>query len=111
MTIREHMDRTFLLLGDEAAEVHLFLDSYFPLWPTSAHRVLLHHAMGIALAEKRFGDVGARAAAVHVMDDFGFIPAGPAEVAELVPIYPSQSHGIILELEVLYGTDFGIEES
>lgn len=111
MRLEDHMIRTLAEHGTQAAEIHIFMDQYFRVWPCAAHRVMLHHRTGVDLVAKRSGEWARGPALTHVKDDFGFVPEGPAEVLSMVNAWPSQVVCLISELERVYGTDFGIEET
>ncbi len=88
MTRVEHIIRCQAVLGKPWAEVHDFLDGYFRVMPYDAHRVLLHHALGIELCVRKLGEDARPAAELHVRDDFGgIVPAGPQKVMNAVLVF------------------------
>lgn len=66
----EHRKECLMKLGNEWAEVHVWLDEfardYFP-WP--GHRQIRHHKEGVEEVRKKWGDEAARAAELHIIAD------------------------------------------
>ena len=82
-----HAERTVKKFGgvvEDYLKIHDFFDESKSCHPAMEHRMVTHHAYGIFLAEKLFGnfivnadgrrvsvrDVGEQ----HIIDDLGFIP-------------------------------------
>jgi len=80
----EHEARSLDILGKPWTEIHAWLDQYFDECPGSAHRVILHHRPGLELGVSRFGEAALPVLELHLMDDFGFIPRSPEEVARMM---------------------------
>lgn len=78
---KEHEQRCLEVLGKPWPEVHKWLDQFFFHTPTLAHRIVLHHQLGIELGVKQFGEESRKALELHLRDDFGRILPGPFEVA------------------------------
>lgn len=66
--ILDHSTDCERLLGQPWAEVHAFLDQYFATYGP-AHRLLLHHQLGVVLIIKRFGEAARPAAELHILRD------------------------------------------
>jgi len=77
----DHEDHCLEILGKPWPEVHKWLDHYFIQVRGMAHRILLHHQMGIELGVTKFGEDARAALELHITDDFGRILNGPIEVA------------------------------
>lgn len=73
----EHEDRCIAQLGQPFPEVHNYIDQYFFRYKSYSHRVILHHAMGIAHLRRRLGDYSKSSAELHVIDDIGALPTSP----------------------------------
>lgn len=77
--------------------VHQWFDATKSVIPDNRHRMLLHHSLGILLAEQVFGPVirldgGGRVfvrdiGTQHVLEDLGFVPT-PAECLAGLPLVP-----------------------
>jgi len=57
-------------LGEDFAQVHLWLDELFNEYGIT-HRKYGHHVEGVEEIRNRWGDKAARAAEIHIMRDFG----------------------------------------
>lgn len=58
-------------------EVNSRIDQFahFPNWDTlSVHRKFLHHKEGIEYFRKIYGEIGAKAAEMHIRQDCGHVP-------------------------------------
>ena len=85
----QHIMRCMAILGPPWSQVHDFLDQFFPQFGGEAHRIVLHHALGIELCVSRFGEAARAAANLHVKDDLGgVVPQGPQEVADGIEVWP-----------------------
>lgn len=73
MDIEAHCRRCRELLGTEWREVHVYLDE-FAKQNILTHRMLRHHREGVEEVRRLFGDEAARAAELHITDDWGFVP-------------------------------------
>jgi len=70
MKFEEHCKESKLLLGNEFAPVHRWLDEFAGKPPFGMrHRRMRHHLAGIEEARKLFGDSGAEAARQHIISD------------------------------------------
>lgn len=83
----DHEKHCIEVLGIAYKLIHEFLDQYYLQFRSVFHRCALHHRQGIELTVKMFaekyGEEGARAAAeLHIMDDFGRIPADWTDMDE-----------------------------
>ncbi len=79
----EHIARCLKVLGPGQGwpEVHDFLDQYFDDAPGSAHRIILHHKMGVEIVVQKFGEAARAAAELHIRDDLGGeLPENPQDV-------------------------------
>ncbi len=88
-----HRDSSKLRFGKPYAEVHAFLDQFFPRY-WAAHRRLLHNRLGVALIAARFGEEAGTVAEVHILEDLlarhkhpDLDPAGDKwqELRQLIP--------------------------
>ena len=69
----EHCQDCARLLSDRCEEVNHWIDGMFKrLGPM--HRFVRHHTLGVEEAEKLFGEIGRKAAIVHILKDCGRIP-------------------------------------
>lgn len=66
--LHEHIADCQRLLGQPWSEIHAYLDQYFATYGL-AHRLLLHHHLGVALIVKRFGEAARPAAELHILRD------------------------------------------
>lgn len=77
----EHEAHCLEILGKPWPEVHRWIDRYYLLAPVFAHRIVLHHQLGIELGVAELGENARAALELHVRDDFGRILPGPFELA------------------------------
>jgi hypothetical protein len=79
MRIAEHEKHCKQELGKPFTNVHRFLDQFASKYNMSmAHRMILHHRLGVEAAGLEFGSDAKEAAKLHVRDDLrGLLPAGP----------------------------------
>lgn len=72
--IKNHCEDCEALLGDACLEVHEFLDQYAPFFPIRVfyeyHRGFLHNSYGLSLIEGRWGELGKKAAMIHLVRDW-----------------------------------------
>jgi len=75
--IHVHEYDCLMKLGDKYTQVHEWLDEYTKEYPIyefgQYHRKFRHHRKGIEEVRSIWGDGAARAAEIHILDDFGFI--------------------------------------
>lgn len=83
-SLEEHEEHSLEILGAPWTEVHEWFDQYFDEVPGAAHRVILHHRLGLALGVQLFGEQSRPALERHLLDDFEFIPDGPEDVARMM---------------------------
>ncbi|TVM14023.1 hypothetical protein DPQ33_17985 [Oceanidesulfovibrio indonesiensis] len=79
MRIEEHAKRCEQELGKPFTEVHCFLDQFAMKYNMSmAHRMILHHRLGVEVVGLEFGPEAKEAAKLHIRDDlWGLLPTGP----------------------------------
>ncbi|WP_338667344.1 hypothetical protein [Pseudodesulfovibrio methanolicus] len=112
MILEDHMQSTREKLGNEFEELHIAIDDYYMEFRSSLHWVILHHQLGIEKMVERFGESCRSAAEVHITDDFGFVPAGPADSRLLKHVYfngPWDLEHAEEVLEKVYGQSFDLE--
>jgi DNA-binding GntR family transcriptional regulator len=68
MKLEDHEQMTIQLLGEPFTAVHLWLDELFPRIG-ARHRRVRHHLQGIVEVRRRWGNVAAEAARLHIIDD------------------------------------------
>lgn len=112
MDREKHSARTQEALGRPWPEVHDYLDQYAPLMPARlAHRVLLHHALGVEKCVAEFGEDARPAAELHIRDDFGGeIPATPQAVTDRMEIWQSDLGLINRTLKALGWTEISLRQ-
>ena len=77
----KHCQDCIKVLGKPYDEVHAFLDQYFAKLGPLKHRQELHHKHGIAMVRAKFGDEAAKAAEIHIREDFlGYLPEDSHDV-------------------------------
>lgn len=69
----EHCQDCIKALGEPYENVHRWLDAFFPVYGFD-HRPERHHDEGIKEVRQIWGDGAARAAEIHILKDYGFIP-------------------------------------
>lgn len=80
-SLNKHRQDCYEKLGKPFDEVHIFLDQYFNKLGPEKHRQELHHKHGIAMVRAKFGDEAAKAAEIHIREDFfGFLPEDSHDV-------------------------------
>jgi hypothetical protein len=75
MKYQDHCKECEEKLGKPWECVHLWLDSkakQYGGW--MGHRCYYHHKEGIEEAREKWGDEAAKAAELHILSDFGYIP-------------------------------------
>lgn len=80
----EHEQHCIEVLGGPFTEIHKWMDQYHLDARGIAHRVALHHLLGIELGVEEFGEGARKALELHVLDDFAVILPGPLQVAVLL---------------------------
>lgn len=83
-SLGEHESHSREVLGRPWTEVHVWLDQYSDLVRGPAHRIVLHHHLGVALGVAKFSEEARAALELHIIDDLGVRPEGPEDVATLV---------------------------
>lgn len=106
-----HQKRCLELLGQGFAEVHSWLDRFYPAYD-GWHRIILHHRVGLDLLVREMGE-GVRAAGeLHIRDDWqGDLPDDPmAVVKEYYPMPPGRelAHDLVNCVWRAYGKSFGL---
>lgn len=89
MKLEDHCNECIEILGQPFREVHLWLDEFAKNYSGTErykHRKFRHHKEGVEEARKLFGDLGAKAAELHIKSDTdGWIPSKKDyEIAEYV---------------------------
>lgn len=69
----EHCNDCERILGDRCEAVNRWVDSGFAKFGAN-HRFLKHHWRGVDEAGKLFGELGRKAAIVHIVKDCGRVP-------------------------------------
>ena len=69
----EHCNDCERLLGNRCEDVNHWIDAMFKRFGP-LHRFMRHHTRGVKEAEKLFGEIGRKAAIVHILKDCGRIP-------------------------------------
>ncbi len=108
-----HSARCQDILGRPWPEVHKFMDQYFEVAPGEAHRIVLHHALGVNLCSQALGEASRPAAEPHVMDDMGSIPVGPQEARDMLgTIHPNELNraNVVLKSLGLHQVDGGVAD-
>ena len=72
-SLEEHCRDCERLLGNKCEEVNIWIDQAFQVYG-GRHRFVKHHDAGINKAEELFGELGRKAAIVHILKDCGHIP-------------------------------------
>lgn len=77
MDYKQHCDRCQEQLGKPWYVIHRWLDEHARKsgLQQGRHRVYRHHKEGVELVRSKWGDDAAKAAELHIMDDFGYIPS------------------------------------
>lgn len=81
MELEAHEIRCVQSFGEPFREVHLYLDKYYPDYRNEAHRILLHHSLGVSLILREHGIRASWAAEQHIRDDMREVLDGPVAVA------------------------------
>ena len=71
--LEEHCRDCIKELGKDFKEVHLWLDELFKILGPK-HRSSRHHKDGVEQVRKKWGDIAAKAAEIHIIKDCGKIP-------------------------------------
>lgn len=74
MEYKEHCKECEEKLGKDWAVIHRWLDEYARKVGVPWHRTFRHHKEGVEEVRKKWGDEAAKAAELHIISDFGFIP-------------------------------------
>jgi hypothetical protein len=83
-SLEEHEAHCLKVLGRPWTEVHAWLDQYFVQVPGMAHRIVLHHHLGIGLGVVTFGEEARAALELHVRNDFECTPGTPEDVIAII---------------------------
>jgi hypothetical protein len=67
-TFDKHCSDCRLALGEDFADVHRWLDEFFPTMGPK-HRCVRHHAAGVEEVRRTWGDAAAEAAIIHIKAD------------------------------------------
>ena len=67
---KQHCEDCERQLGKPFPEVHAWLDAFYGGDADVAHRAVRHHLEGVEEVRRRWGDVAARAAILHIMLDW-----------------------------------------
>ena len=72
-SFEEHCQDCERILGNRCEEVNRWMDEDFKKFGP-LHRFSKHHTRGVKEAEELFGELGRKAALVHILKDCGHIP-------------------------------------
>jgi hypothetical protein len=76
--IKEHCRECVEKLGKPFEEVHKWLDAYAEKYPVKIfneyHRGYRHNKYGIEKIREMWGDDAVKAAELHILTDYGYIP-------------------------------------
>lgn len=72
-SFQEHCADCVAALGEPFDTVHLWLDAFFPVYGFD-HRPERHHDAAVAEIRRMWGEMAARAAEIHILKDYGYIP-------------------------------------
>jgi hypothetical protein len=72
-SFEEHCRDCERLLGNRCEPVHRWLDELYRKY-AALHRFARHHTRGVEEAGRMFGELGRKAAIVHILKDCGHIP-------------------------------------
>jgi hypothetical protein len=72
-SFRQHCDECSEALGEPFEHVHRWLDE-FAGEDKETHRARRHHSSGVSEVRRMWGDRAAKAAEMHIVTDFGFVP-------------------------------------
>lgn len=111
MHITEHEEHCIKEFGKPFTEVHQFLDQFARKYGMSlAHRLVLHHRLGMELVGVLMGPDAREAAKLHILDDVRRLPAGPEWFLKLPAYQPTSGQEDALESDLLamvgYAPDF-----
>lgn len=83
-------------------EVHKFLDQFARKYGMSlAHRLVLHHRLGMEFVRLLMGPEAREAAKLHIVDDVRRLPAGPEWFLKLPAYLPTSGQEDTLEADML----------
>lgn len=103
MKQEEHERLCSETFGKPFAEVHAYLDQYYPMFRNNNHRLLLHHQQGIELVVERFGEEARGPAEQHIELDWGFVPTSCVELEKyFFPLSNEEEALLKRELHKLY---------
>ena len=83
-------------LGEPFEEVHRWLDELFA-YLGADHREVRHNVKGVEKARKLFGDEGAKAAEIHILEDEGWIPVIDQHFLLQLTLNPTVGQAFYLE--------------
>jgi hypothetical protein len=102
MHIAAHEQHCIKELGVPFTEVHEFLDQFARKYGMSlAHRLVLHHRLGMELVGVLMGPDAREAAKLHIVDDVRRLPAGPEWLLKLPAYLPTSGQEDSLEADML----------
>lgn len=109
MELRKHCKNTMIILGKPYREIHMAIDQFFHNYRGSMHWTVLHHQLGIELLVERYGEEARQPAEIHIEDDMGFIPDGPADprLIKEVDLRVEYLAQLREDLQALFGQSFG----
>ncbi|WP_243357588.1 hypothetical protein [Fundidesulfovibrio terrae] len=102
MHLVDHEQHCIKELGKPFTEVHEFLDQFASKYGMSlAHRIILHHRLGVELVGLLMGPEAKAAAKLHVVDDVRRLPAGPEWFMRLPAYVPTSGQVDALAADML----------
>lgn len=105
MYAAQHADACVKEFGKPFLEIHNFLDQYHQEYDGFAHRILLHHRLGVELIVKRFGETVRAPAELHIRQDTaGKVPEDWSFYEELF-LKIEDYDKLYAELRKLYGDE------
>lgn len=72
-SLEQHCQECQEKLGNRFEEVNLWLDELFAAMGPK-HRDVRHHQGGVEEVRKKWGDLAAEAAKLHIIADIGYVP-------------------------------------
>jgi len=112
MRISQHETHCKQELGKPFTKVHRFLDQFASKYCLSmAHRMILHHRLGVEVVGLEFGPEAKEAARLHIRDDLrGLLPTGPEWFLAQEVFLPKAGHEDSIKADMLallgYAPDF-----